>query len=354
VRLGFEMTDLAAAPEKSALNGFTGVASLQWLPHGERTLGVGLAVIASALAAGAICAVLSRPANSALPPAGHATETASAPTHAAEPLTAGFDVGKAWAAERARLFAAANLDLRGAWRAAWEPDGAASTLLANRSPDAADTNAGGDERVVPMPPAAPVARAGATKHRAVARDKPVKIEPKVASLPPQQSEPGTFNLFDKLFGNPDHAADALLAANPKTAIYDIEKHTVYLPDGEKLEAHSGYGKWMDDPDSVERKNLGVTPPNVYAVSFRQKLFHGVRALRLTPVGDGKMYGRDGMLAHSYMLGADGQSNGCVSFKNYARFLKAYKDGVFKQLIVVRSVDDVSKPSQVASAAQGGV
>ncbi len=161
-------------------------------------------------------------------------------------------------------------------------------------------------------------RARAEHHRAVARDKPVKIDPQVASLPPQQPEPGYFGFFRKLFGNPDHAADALLAANPKTAIYDIEKHVVYLPDGNKLEAHSGYGKWLDDPDSVERKNLGVTPPNVYAVSFREKLFHGVRALRLTPVGDGKMYGRDGMLAHSYMLGADGQSNGCVSVKDYAQ------------------------------------
>ena len=182
----------------------------------------------------------------------------------------------------------------------------------------------------------------------------MKIEPQVASLPPQQPEPGYFGFFRKLFGNPDHAANSLLAANPKTAIYDIERHVVYLPDGDKLEAHSGYGKWLDDPDSVERKNMGVTPPNVYAVSFREKLFHGVRALRLTPVGDGKMYGRDGMLAHSYMLGADGQSNGCVSVKDYEKFLQAYKDGKFKQLIVVRSVQDMSKPSQVASVQSGGV
>jgi hypothetical protein len=45
-------------------------------------------------------------------------------------------------------------------------------------------------------------------------------------------------------------------------------------------------------------------------------FHGVRAIRLVPVGDGKMFGRDGLLAHSYMLGPNGQSNGCVSFSDY--------------------------------------
>ena len=157
----------------------------------------------------------------------------------------------------------------------------------------------------------------------------------------------------QFFGNPDHAARAILAANPKTAIYDIEKRVVYLPNGDKLEAHSGYGQWLDDPTSVERKDRGVTPPNVYAVSFREKPFHGVRALRLTPVGDGNMYGRDGMLAHSYMLGEDGQSNGCVSVKDYRKFLQAYENGAFKQLIVVRSVDDVA-PSRVASAQPGNV
>jgi len=366
------MTDLAAAPEKGALNGFTGMAGFAWPPVGERTLGIGLAVLASAAASLVICAVLSGPASSSAPPAEratapavgtapaivasviHAAETPPAPAHTAPPRTAGFDVAKAWAAERALLYAATNPDARGAWRNAWAPAGGLSMLLADRLPVVTDTQAADNEKIVPMPPAPPVARAGGAKHRAVARGKPVKIDPQVASLPPQEPEPGYFGFFRKLFGNPDHAADALLAANPKTAIYDIEKRVVYLPDGEKLEAHSGYGEWLDDPDSVERKNMGVTPPNVYAVSFREKLFHGVRALRLTPVGDGKMYGRDGMLAHSYMLGADGQSNGCVSVKDYDKFLKAYEDGKFKQLIVVRSVHDVAQPSQVASVQSGGV
>ncbi len=206
---------------------------------------------------------------------------------------------------------------------------------------------------MPLPAPAPLARNNDIRRKAVGRKGPAQRTPQVASLPPQAPEPGYFEFFRKLFGNPDHAAQAMLAANPKTAIYDIEKRMVYLPSGDKLEAHSGYGQWMDDPDSVDRKNLGVTPPNIYAVSFREKLFHGVRALRLTPVGTGKMYGRAGMLAHSYMLGEDGQSNGCVSVKDYQRLLQAYEDGAFKQLIVVRRIDD-SAPSQVASVQSGGI
>lgn len=326
-------------------------------PFGGHCARLGAAALASAIGAVAICAVL--PGGQGTAPVPAQSQQArqannSAPAPAAEPTVAGFDVRRIWSEEHAGLYAAANPDLRGVPADAWAPVGGLSMLLGNRLPSAGGTNTAAAEATVPMPPPMPTGRAKEAKRRAVARDKPVKIEPKVASLPPQQPEPGAFNLFDKLFGNPDHAADAVLAANPKTAIYDIEKHVVYMPDGEKLEAHSGYGKWMDDPDSVERKNLGVTPPNVYAVTFREKLFHGVRALRLTPVGAGKMYGRDGMLAHSYMLGADGQSNGCVSVKNYDKFLRAYKDGKFKQLIVVRSVEDMSKPSQVASVQSGGV
>jgi hypothetical protein len=47
-----------------------------------------------------------------------------------------------------------------------------------------------------------------------------------------------------------------------------------------------------------------------------------------------MYGRDGMLAHTYMLGPNGQSNGCVSFKNYDKFLQAFLRGEVDRLVVV--------------------
>jgi Tlde1 domain len=120
----------------------------------------------------------------------------------------------------------------------------------------------------------------------------------------------------------------------RTAIYDISAHVVYLPNGEMLEAHSGLGNSMDDPRYVNLRMRGPTPPNVYRLKLRESLFHGVRALRLVPVDESKMYGRAGILAHSYMLGANGQSNGCVSFRNYPKFLDAFLKGEFDHLVVV--------------------
>ena len=79
---------------------------------------------------------------------------------------------------------------------------------------------------------------------------------------------------------------------------------------------------------------GPTPPNVYDLSLREELFHGVRAIRLTPVGDEKMFGRAGMLAHTYMLGPEGDSNGCISFKDYSAFLEAFLRGDVDRLVVV--------------------
>jgi hypothetical protein len=123
-------------------------------------------------------------------------------------------------------------------------------------------------------------------------------------------------------------------AEDHTAIYDIAAHMVYLPNGQKLEAHSGLGGHLDNPRYVSEKNWGPTPPNAYDLSLREELFHGVRAIRLIPAGSGNMFGRDGMLAHSYMLGPNGQSNGCVSFREYPVFLNAFLSGQVNRLVVV--------------------
>ncbi|MDG2571069.1 DUF2778 domain-containing protein, partial [Vibrio parahaemolyticus] len=104
-----------------------------------------------------------------------------------------------------------------------------------------------------------------------------------------------------------------------TAVYDITAQVVIMPNGERLEAHSGLGDMMDNPRYVNVRMKGATPPGTYVITEREALFHGVRALRLTPVGgSGAIYGRDGILAHTYMLGPRGDSNGCVSFRNYDR------------------------------------
>ena len=124
-----------------------------------------------------------------------------------------------------------------------------------------------------------------------------------------------------------------------TAVYDISAHTVYLPDGTRLEAHSGLGSKLDDPRSARIRMEGVTPPHLYELKPREALFHGVPALRLTPVGgDESIYGRSGLLAHSFMLGPNGDSNGCVSFRDYNAFLNAYRNQGIRRLAVVARVE----------------
>ncbi|WP_293856838.1 DUF2778 domain-containing protein [uncultured Alsobacter sp.] len=129
------------------------------------------------------------------------------------------------------------------------------------------------------------------------------------------------------------------SAGELTAVYDISAKAVYLPSGEKLEAHSGLGDHLDDPRYVHVRMKGATPPHVYDLTLREALFHGVRAIRLTPIGgSGAIHGRDGLLAHTYMLGPNGDSNGCVSIRNYERFLQAYLKGEIRKLVVVASAN----------------
>lgn len=125
----------------------------------------------------------------------------------------------------------------------------------------------------------------------------------------------------------------------ETAVYVITNKTVYLPDGTQLEAHSGLGSKMDDPRYAHVRMQGVTPPHIYTLKPREALFHGVPALRLTPIGgEDKIFGRDGLLAHTYMLGGTGASNGCVSFKDYYAFLDAYRNKGIRKIAVLARLD----------------
>jgi hypothetical protein len=159
-------------------------------------------------------------------------------------------------------------------------------------------------------------------------------------------------IFERLFGKP--ATTTLAYANPddgisleqdtpgrfdhQTAVYDISGHMVYLPDGTQLEAHSGLGARIDDPRFTNERMRGPTPATVYDLKLRESMFHGVQALRLVPVDESKVFGRSGLLTHSYMLGSNGQSNGCVSFRNYTPFLKAFLNHEIKRLVVVSRLD----------------
>jgi hypothetical protein len=127
-----------------------------------------------------------------------------------------------------------------------------------------------------------------------------------------------------------------------TAVYDISAHAVFMPNGSKLEAHSGFGSLKDDPGHVSEPNVGATPPAVYNLKPREVVFHGVPALRMIPLEGEATLGRVGLLVHSYMLGPNGDSNGCVSIRNYDMFLKAFQNGEIKRLVVVASLTDAAR------------
>jgi hypothetical protein len=169
----------------------------------------------------------------------------------------------------------------------------------------------------------------------------------------QSAKPSIFaTIFQKLFGKREPVKLAYAASDDVsvgvdelaagrydqwTAVYDISAHIVYMPDGTQLEAHSGLGSLLDDPSHVDERMHGATPPNVYDLELREELFHGVRALRLIPQDERKVFGRAGLLAHTFMLGPNGDSNGCVSIRNYDAFLQAYLDHKVKRLAVVASL-----------------
>jgi hypothetical protein len=227
------------------------------------------------------------------------------------------------------------------------------------------------ESLVPLPPKRPAGSidislapkaefpppAALRPDSTITRSAPAEAKPQISETQLQKSAaaPNTAappqdnrSFFQKLFGALSGSSSSSLSAlGSRTALYDISAHTVYLPSGERLEAHSGLGSKLDDPRTIHDKNRGVTPPNIYQLSLRKQLFHGVAALRLTPASEDKMFGRDGMLAHTYMLGARGDSNGCISLKDYMRFLQAYRSGEITRLIVVAQAGDA--PLSVASA-----
>lgn len=137
-----------------------------------------------------------------------------------------------------------------------------------------------------------------------------------------------------------------------TAIYDISSGVVHMPNGEKLEAHSGIGKMRDNPDYVHVKMRGSTPPSSYKLTMREARFHGVEAIRLTPENGVNPHGRDGLLAHTYMLAKRGESNGCVVFRDYSRFLAAFKRGEVKRMVVVPKLNG-NRPTLASSGGKSG-
>ena len=254
-----------------------------------------------------------------------------------------FDPHFAMAASQQSFASSAPAQPRGwAVAAAAVPAPARPAMEASRVNKSAPTqDASVAQNAVPLPQPAPQSRTAALRdgaHRVMA-----------------DAVADTRSIWEKLFGKPASALTLAYASaetgslgsghNPalglydrSTAVYDITAHKVYLPDGTALEAHSGLGAMLDDPRHADVKMRGVTPPAVYDLQPREALFHGVEALRLIPQDESQALGRDGLLAHSYMLGPNGDSNGCVSFRDYGAFLQAYKNHEITRLAVVTRLD----------------
>ncbi|MCJ8518390.1 hypothetical protein ABID21_001297 [Pseudorhizobium tarimense] len=149
------------------------------------------------------------------------------------------------------------------------------------------------------------------------------------------------------YARPDNPVKSLPKASPipdlgtkKIAIYDITNGVVHMPNGTKLEAHSGIGKMRDNPKYTHVKMKGPTPPGTYKLSMREKPFHGVAAIRLTSVDGTHPQGRTGLLAHTYLLRSrPGDSHGCVAFKNYDKFLAAFRRGEITHMVIVPEYND---------------
>ncbi|MCM2472856.1 DUF2778 domain-containing protein [Rhizobium sp. CG5] len=142
----------------------------------------------------------------------------------------------------------------------------------------------------------------------------------------------------KLFGN----KSKLPGKNSRIAVYDISAGVVHMPNGEKLEAHSGRGSMRDNPRYANVKNRGPTPPHIYNLRMRESRFHGVEAIRMLPYDGRNKYGRDGFLTHTYLLRVRGDSSGCVVFEEYNRFLNAFKRGEVTKMIVVPRMSELPK------------
>ncbi|MDH7797608.1 MULTISPECIES: tlde1 domain-containing protein [unclassified Beijerinckia] len=276
------------------------------------------------------------------------------------PLTPGFRIARAIPeapAEPQTYLPQSDMQTARAEPVEVEPVEQAPQAMANLEPAALDP------APIPMPvPRPPELRFTEPRTEARNNRQTQRAQTTVVPATPQTADNRSF--FEKLF-NPQPAGapgPALAYASPEadinlrsapsinpapnpavtagTAVYNISARAVTLPNGEVLEAHSGLGDKLDDPNYVHVRMQGATPPGTYNLVEREALFHGVRAIRMNPVGgSGAIHGRGGILAHTYMLGPRGDSNGCISFKDYNRFLQAYLRGEVRRIVVVTGRGD---------------
>ena len=219
-----------------------------------------------------------------------------------------------------------------------------ASLGADATPELTPAPSISTQGAVPIPRPRPAVEAAESQSeaRAAQPDSRTFLQKLSDLLPPRLTLASLAPDGGRIGEGPDLAA---LGYDNLTAVYDISARAVYLPNGTRLEAHSGFGNLMDDPEHVSERDVGATPPNAYDLKPRERLFHGVQALRMIPEDGSDTLGRSGLLTHGYMLGPNGDSNGCVSIKDYERFLKAFQNGEIRRLVVVRSINDSATASR---------
>lgn len=170
--------------------------------------------------------------------------------------------------------------------------------------------------------------------------KPKRAKPPLLGYAPVETATGggLANSVEGFFNRPASVS----ASAKRVAIYDISAAKVYLPNGQVLEAHSGLGHMKDNPRYIAHKMNGPTPPDVYKLQMREKRFHGVAAIRMLPVDGRSKHGRTGFLAHTALVRGTNGSHGCVAFKDYQTFLKAFKSGKITHMVVVNRKSDAPK------------
>lgn len=184
---------------------------------------------------------------------------------------------------------------------------------------------------VPLPETKPQI-GKATADRKASDEKPVLGKRSTARQELAYAKPER-SIFGGLFSRKND--DALWPGNDtRVAIYDVSNATVYMPDGTKLRAHSGIGHMRDNPRYEHVKMNGPTPAGIYRLSMREKRFYGVEAIRMTSIDGRDPKNRTGLLTHTNLLRGRIGSHGCVAFQNYEPFLRAFKRGEVKMLVVV--------------------
>jgi hypothetical protein len=186
-------------------------------------------------------------------------------------------------------------------------------------------------REVPLPDARPLVET-ASIERKPADDKPAAPKT-LGDRQDSAREKPKRSLFSDLFGGADNGR-GWPGKNTKVAIYDVSNATVYMPDGTKLRAHSGIGRMRDNPRFEHVKMNGPTPAGIYRLSMREQRFYGVEAIRMTSIDGRHPKNRTGLLTHTNLLRGQIGSHGCVAFRNYEPFLRAFKRGQINMMVVV--------------------